>query len=128
MFIYLCRRWYKVNSNSYHCLFSELPSASTRVRHARAAATAHPLEFDVSWCRTSQFGRYFLPAQAQMWIGLPYTVLDTGTLDGFKGAVNRWLLPGVVFSSVFCAAGACGVGKTTYKQHCFSYLVICCCS
>ena len=24
---------YKVNSNSYHCLFSELPSSSTRVRH-----------------------------------------------------------------------------------------------
>ena len=22
---------------------------------------------------------------------LPYTVFDSGTLDGFKGAVNRWL-------------------------------------
>ena len=29
---------YKVNSDSNHCLFSELPSASARVRHARAAA------------------------------------------------------------------------------------------
>ena len=44
---------YKVNSNSNHCLFSELPSASTRVRHTRAAAAAHPLEFEVSRCRTS---------------------------------------------------------------------------
>ena len=35
---------YKVNSNSNHCLFSVLPSASTRVRHARAGAAAHPLE------------------------------------------------------------------------------------
>ena len=41
---------YKVKSNSNHCMFSELPSASTRVRHARAA---HPLEFDVSRCITS---------------------------------------------------------------------------
>ena len=36
---------YKVNLNSNHCLFSELPSASTRVRYTRAAAAAHPLEF-----------------------------------------------------------------------------------
>ena len=32
----------KVNSNSNHCLFSELPSASTRVRHTRAAALVCP--------------------------------------------------------------------------------------
>ena len=40
---------YKVNSNSNHCLFCELPSASVRVRHTRAAAAAHPLECEV--CR-----------------------------------------------------------------------------
>ena len=28
-------------SNSNHCLFTELPSASVRVRHARAAAATH---------------------------------------------------------------------------------------
>ena len=44
---------YKVNSNSNHSLFSELRSASARVRHTRAVAAAHPLEFDVSRCRTS---------------------------------------------------------------------------
>ena len=84
---------HKVNSNSNHCLFSELPSASTRVRLTRAAAAAHPLEFEVPRCRMSQFERSFLPAQARMWNDLPYTVFDTGTLDGFKGAVNCWLLP-----------------------------------
>ena len=57
----------KVNSNSNHCLFSELSSASVRVRHARAAAAAHPLEFEVSRCRTSQFPRCFLPAQTRVW-------------------------------------------------------------
>ena len=36
---------YKVNSNSNHCLVSELPSASVRVRHTRAAAAGNPLEF-----------------------------------------------------------------------------------
>ena len=39
---------YNVNSNSNDCLFSELLSASFRVRHTRAAAEAHPLEFEVS--------------------------------------------------------------------------------
>ena len=44
----------KVNSNSNHCLFSELPSASTWVRHTRAVAATHQLEFEISRCRTSQ--------------------------------------------------------------------------
>ena len=35
----------------------------------------------------------FLTAQVRLWNDLPYTVFYTGTLDGFKGAVNRWLLP-----------------------------------
>ena len=39
---------YKVNSNSNHCLFSELPSASVRIRQTRAVAAAGPLEFEVS--------------------------------------------------------------------------------
>ena len=78
---------YKVNSNSNHCLFCELRSASVRVRHTRAVAAAHPIEFE-----TSQFARCFLPAQTRVWNDLPYTVFDTETLDGFKGAVNRWLL------------------------------------
>ena len=115
-FLSLCHRrhvaalcmLYKVNSNLNHCLFSELPSASVRVRHTRPEAAAHPLEFEVSRCRTSQFERCFLPAQTRVWNYLPYTVFDTGTLDRFKGAVNLWLLPEFVFQ-VFCDAGACGV-------------------
>ena len=79
---------YTINSN--HCLLSKLPSASTRVRQAVAAAAAHhPLEFEVSRCRTSQFARHFLLAQVPM----TFPVFDTGKLDGFKSAVNRRLLP-----------------------------------
>ena len=83
-FLSLCHRFYvaalcmlyKVNSNSNHCLFSELKPASVRVRHARAAAAAHPLEFEVSRCRTSQFVSCFLRAQARVWNDLPYIVFD----------------------------------------------------
>ena len=67
-----------------YSLFSELPSASVRVRHTRTAATAHPLEFKVSRCRTFQFLRCFLPAQARVWNDLPYTVFDSRMLDGFN--------------------------------------------
>ena len=56
---------HKINSNSNHCLFSELPSASFRVRLPWTAAAAHPLEFELSMCRTSQFSWYFLPAQTR---------------------------------------------------------------
>ena len=41
---------YKVNLNSNHHLFSELPSASVIVQHTQAAA--HPLELEVSRCGT----------------------------------------------------------------------------
>ena len=54
-------------------------------------------------------------------------MFETGTLVGFKGAVSRWLLPRVVFSSVFCGACALGftgmahgVAKAIYKQLRFS--------
>ena len=114
----------KVNiySNSNHSLFSEHTSASTRVRNTRAAAAAHPLEFELSRCRTSQIAWSFLPAPVRLWNDLPYTVFDTQTLDEFKGAVNRWLLPGVVFSSVFCGSGACVVARAIFNQLWFSHL------
>ena len=65
---------YKVNSNSNHCLISELPSASVRVQHIRAAAAAHQLEFEVSRCRTSKFAWCFQPAQSRVWNYLHHTV------------------------------------------------------
>ena len=99
---------YKVNSNSNLCLFSELSYASVRVWHTQVVTAAHPFLFEVSWCRTSQFARCFLPAQTRVWNDFPLTVFGTGTIDGFKGAVNRWLLPWVCFS-VFRGAGAGGV-------------------
>ena len=50
--------------------------------------------------RTSQFARYFLTVLARVWDDHPFTVFDTGTLDGFVEAVDRWFPPWVC-SSVF---------------------------
>ena len=91
-FLSLCHRrrvvglsmLYKVNSNSNHCRFSELPSAFTRVRQTRPAAAAHPLEFEVSRCRKSQFARSFLPAQVWMWNYIPYIAFDTRSWMGSR--------------------------------------------
>ena len=67
-FLSLCHRrvaglstLYKANADSNHCLFSNLPSASTRGRHTRAAAAPHPLEFEVSTCKTCLQGVYCPP-------------------------------------------------------------------
>ena len=56
-------------------------------------SVAHPCELEVPRCRTSQFGRCFLPAHVRMWNDLTSSVFDSGTLSGFKGAVNLSLLP-----------------------------------
>ena len=54
------------------CHSSSRAPASVRVRHTRAAAAAHPLEFEVSRCRSSQFARCFPPAQTRVWNDHPY--------------------------------------------------------
>ena len=89
------------------------------VSSTRAVATVDPLESEVSQCRKSQFARCFLKAQVRMWNDLPYIVFDTRILDMFKGAVNCWLLPWVLFSSVFCSSGACVIVKAIYNNSIF---------
>ena len=92
----------KVNSNSNHCLFSERPSVSTRVRLSQAA---HPLEFEALRCRTFQFARYFLPAQVLMWNDLPYTVFNTGTVAKATVGLLKQLVNNFVFPTLACAVG-----------------------
>ena len=71
--------------------------------YTRAAAAAHALEFEVLRCRTSLFASFFLLALPHI-VGndLPRIVFDTGMLDGFRGAVNRWLLPELRFFQYEC--------------------------
>lgn len=52
---------YKVNYNSIHCLYGELPSASQGVRRTRAAVAAHRFEVDDLRCRTSKFASLVMP-------------------------------------------------------------------
>ena len=115
----------QVNLNLSHCLFSDFKSAAVRVWHTWDVAVSHPLEFEVSRCRISQFAMCFLVAQTLVWNDLPYTVFDTGMLDGFQEAVNCWLLPWVCFT-VLHGTSACVVAKAIYKQFCFSHLGLCC--
>ena len=51
--------------------------------------------------------RCFLLAgpSSHMWNDLLYTLFDIGTVNGFKGAVNRWLLPWFFFSWLKCLWG-----------------------
>ena len=86
-------------------LFSELPSAikvSWFKRPIWKVFPAHP----------SSFANDF-----------PHTVFVNRTLDGFQGAVNRWLLPLVMF---FFSCRMCfGVANAIYKQFCFFHLGMC---
>ena len=52
-----------------------------------------------------------------MWNDLPYTMFDTGTLDGFNGVVNRWLLSMMCALSLFRGADSCGVAKVIYYDN-----------
>ena len=106
---------FKVNSYSNHCLFIELPSFSTRVWHTRAVAAAHPLEFEVSMCKTSQFAGCILPTQVRMWNVSPHSGLHWNA---------GWVLCVIKFS---LAQVLVGLWKQfIYKQLCFSHLALSC--
>ena len=122
---------YTVNSKSNQFLF-KLPSVSNNYIHYTTMVidipdlwpAAHPLEFVVLRCITSKFGRSFLPAQVWMWNDLSYTVFDTGKLDGFVGAFNRWLRTWIVFFNFpwrWCLRGF----EAIYQQLHFSNLGLC---
>ena len=52
-------------------------------------------------------------------------MFGTGTLDGFKGAVNRWLLPGVVSFLQFYIARVLVWLQKQFINNFFSYLGQC---
>ena len=59
----------------------------------------------------------------QLWIflyaDLACTLFYIKTLNRLKRAINRWLLPWVMFLPVLRGAGACGVASAICKQLCF---------
>ena len=117
---------YKVNSSSNHCLFSERPPASTRVRHSRAASAAHPVEFEVSRCRTSRYSQVFPSGSGSNveWPSL-HRVWDRNA--GWVQGYSQPLVDSLSCVYFFRNADACGVAKTIFKQLRFSHLDLCCC-
>ena len=130
-FLSLCHRrriaglsmLYKVNANSNHCLLIELASASSRVRYTQAAAAAHPFEFEVSMCRTSQFARCFLPAKVRMCNDLPYTVLTPECWMGSRMQSTVGCFPEFCFLQFSVAQALVAL---IYKQFRFFRLGLCC--
>ena len=108
---------YKVNSNSNHCRVRELRSASTRVRHTRAAAAAHPLVkyqgverpnlLDLSCRIMFECGMAFhveWPECGMTWVWHR----NAGWVQGYSQSFIAFL------SFFFCGADACGVAKAIY--------------
>ena len=98
---------HKVISNSNHCLFSEVPSVSTRIKHTRAADATHALEFEVSKCRSSQFAKVRMRMTPTLFL-IP---------EGWMGLRERQPLVASLkcISYFFIDAGACGVAKVIYN-------------
>ena len=72
---------YKVHSNSKHCLRLYMVSCPLLVKDFLVLVQLLQLihEFEIPSCITSQFARYFLPAQSCMWNNFPSSMLK-----GFK--------------------------------------------
>ena len=88
----------KVDSNSNHCLFGELSSASVRVRHTGVRQLTH---WSLKYHGVKRPNLHGVSCRPRLVCGMTFhtPLFDTGTLDGFKRAVNSWLLPLVVFFS-----------------------------
>ena len=113
------RMLYKVNANSNHSLFCELPSAPSRVRQTWAAAAVRPLEIELSRCRISQFERCLLPAQVRIWNDFPYTLCLTP--EHWMGSMVRSTVgcfPELCFLQFSLAQVIVGLRKQ-FKQLCF---------
>jgi hypothetical protein len=84
--------FFKIYFNYAHPLHDSVFVPAQRSRVTRTGVLAHTYEVVTMRCRTVQFGRCFVPSFARLWNGLPGTVFVGGSMNGFKGATNRWLL------------------------------------
>ena len=98
---------YRVNSKSNHCLFSEHPSTSVIVRHTRAAAAAHTLEFEVSRCRRLNLQGVSCRPRLVCGMTFPTLCLIPERYMGLREQSIVGCFPEIVFQ-FFRDAGACG--------------------
>ena len=96
------RMLYKVNSNSKHCQYCD--RAAQLVDGQYLLLLLYQLIYTslkfVCLIHINSYKSFFLPAELGSWVEwrLPYVVSDFGTFNGFKGTVNRWLLPWACFN------------------------------
>ena len=90
----------------------------TRVRHFRAAAVAHPLEFEVTRVRTSQLICKVFPSIPRLVCGItsfPTLCLTPERWIGLRVQSTVSSFPELCFS-VFRGVSACGVEEAIFKN------------
>ena len=110
---------YKVTLNSNHCLFRDLPSASTGVRHLELRLQLIQWEFEVPRCSSSTFGRCFLPARFECGMTFPTLCLIPKPWIGSRVQSTVGYFSELIFFSIFHGAVACGVAKPTINNNVF---------
>ena len=82
----------KIRCNPVHPLNGDLPGPYVPVRVTRGALVAHRYTYAPPRCRTSQYGRTFIPFSVSLWNDLANPVFDGVGLAGFKSRANASLL------------------------------------
>ena len=102
--------WHKVNSNSNHCLFSELLESKGLYQSSTYASCGH---WSLKYQGAERPNWKVFPAGPGSFVEWPSLhCVWHWTMDGFNGAVNRWLLHRFIFCFwVFSDAGAGGLAK-----------------
>ena len=83
---------YEIGCNPLHPLYGALPVPYVPVRVTRDAVITHRLTNASPRCRTSQYGRTFIPLSVSLWNDLSDPVFDGVGLAGFKSGANVSLL------------------------------------
>ena len=82
---------YKIRCNLMHPLCA-LPGAYVPVGVTCCALVVYQYTDAPSRCRTSQYGRTFIPLSVSLWNDLPNPIFDGVGLAGFKSRANAFLL------------------------------------
>ena len=83
---------YKIKCNPLHHLYGALPVSYVPVWVTRGTVIVHWYTYAPPRCRTSQYGRTFIPFSLSLWNDLSDLVLDGVGLVGFKSRANAFLL------------------------------------
>ena len=83
---------FKIKSTPIHPLGGALLLPYEPARVTRGALVAHWHSFAPPRCRTSQYGRTFVPLSVPLWNDLSGHAFDGVGLAGFKSRANAFLL------------------------------------